>query len=103
MGKGKKWKQMLLPVTTEKELVGGSSSKTRVGPSQMKKKEKGKTPKNSKGNNVVKRKCYHCNHNGHWLRNCPKYLVEKKAEKEAQGKYDLLNVEMCLVEYDTSP
>ena len=28
-----------------------------------------------------------------------KYLVEKKAEKEAQGKHDLLDV---VVEYDTS-
>ncbi|KAA0042323.1 gag/pol protein [Cucumis melo var. makuwa] len=38
----------------------------------------------------------------HWLRNCPKYLAKKKVEKEAQGKYDLLAVETCLVEYDTS-
>ncbi|KAA0065367.1 gag/pol protein [Cucumis melo var. makuwa] len=49
------------------------------------KKEKGKTPKNSKGKKVVKGKCYHCNQKGHWLRNCPKYLAEKKADKEVQG------------------
>ena len=68
----------------------------------MKKKEKGKTPKNSKGKKVEKDKCYHCNQDRHWLRNCLKYLGEKKAEKEAQDKYDLLAVETCLVEYDTS-
>uniref|UniRef100_A0A9I9EJA9 Gag/pol protein n=1 Tax=Cucumis melo TaxID=3656 RepID=A0A9I9EJA9_CUCME len=52
----------------------------------MKKKGKGKTPKNSKGKKVAKSKCYHCNEDKHWLSNCPKYLAEKKAEKEAQGK-----------------
>ena len=65
------------------------------------KKEK-RTPKNSKGKKVAKGKCYHCNQDGHWLRNCPKYLVEKKAKKEAQGKYDLLALETYLVEYDSS-
>ncbi|KAA0032887.1 gag/pol protein [Cucumis melo var. makuwa] len=56
----------------------------------------------SNGKKVAKGKCYYCNENGHWLINCSKYLAEKKAEKEAQGKYDLLVVERCLVEYDTS-
>ncbi|KAA0064149.1 gag/pol protein [Cucumis melo var. makuwa] len=55
------------------------------------KKGKGKTPKQNKGKKTAEKgKCYHCGENGHWLRNCPKYLVQKKAEKEAQGKYDLL-------------
>ncbi|KAA0063913.1 gag/pol protein [Cucumis melo var. makuwa] len=45
----------------EKEFMGESSSKTKVGPSQIKKKEKRKTPKNSKGKKVAKGKCYHCN------------------------------------------
>ncbi|TYK08781.1 gag/pol protein [Cucumis melo var. makuwa] len=95
MGKGK---QVEANVTTiDKELVGGSSSKTRVGPSQMKKKRKGKNPKNSKGKKVVKGKCYHCNEDGHWSRNCPNNLVEKKAKKKAQGKYDLIAVETKLV------
>ncbi|KAA0041767.1 gag/pol protein [Cucumis melo var. makuwa] len=71
--------------TTEKELVGGSSFMTRVETLNMKKKRKGKTPKNSEGKKVAKGKCYHCNEDGHWLRNCPKYFAEKKAEKEAQG------------------
>ncbi|KAA0047411.1 gag/pol protein [Cucumis melo var. makuwa] len=80
-GKGKEVETNV--ATTEKELVGGSSSKTRVGTLNMKKKRKGKTPKNSKGKKVAKSKCYHCNEDGHWLRNCPKYLAEKKAEKDA--------------------
>ncbi|KAA0025844.1 gag/pol protein [Cucumis melo var. makuwa] len=62
----------------------------------MKKKEKRKT-KNSKGKKVAKGKCYYCNQDGHWLRNCLKYLAEKKSEKETQDKYDLLAIEMKLV------
>ncbi|KAA0047874.1 gag/pol protein [Cucumis melo var. makuwa] len=88
--------------TTEKEFIGGLSSKTKVRPSQRKKNGKGKAPKNSKGKKVAKDKCYHCNHDEHWLRNYPKYVTQKKAEKEALSKYDLLAVETCLVEYDTS-
>ncbi|TYK15840.1 gag/pol protein [Cucumis melo var. makuwa] len=62
------------------------------------KKGKGKTPKNRKGKNVAKGKCYLCNQNGHWLRNCPKYLAKKKAKKEAQGGIILKvwNMKGCL-------
>ncbi|KAA0048523.1 gag/pol protein [Cucumis melo var. makuwa] len=50
--------------TIEKTFMGRSSSKTKVGPSQMKKKGKGKTFKNTKGKKVAKGKYYHCNQNG---------------------------------------
>ncbi|KAA0050332.1 gag/pol protein [Cucumis melo var. makuwa] len=83
MGKGKEVEANV--ATREKELVGGSSSKTRVGTLNLKKKKKGKTPKNSKRKKVAKGKCYDCNEDGHWLRNCSKYLTKKKVEKEAQG------------------
>ena len=62
----------------------------------MKKKSKGKnkfpTNRKHKIQKEDKGKCFHCNENGHWKRNCPKYLAEKKAEKTQQGKYDLLVV-----------
>ncbi|TYK16526.1 gag/pol protein [Cucumis melo var. makuwa] len=83
MGKGKEVEANV--ATTEKELVGGSSFKTRDGTLNMKKKRKEKTPKNSEGKKVAKGKCYHCNEDGYWLRNCLKYLANKKDEKEAQG------------------
>ncbi|KAA0061924.1 gag/pol protein [Cucumis melo var. makuwa] len=77
--------------TTKGKFSRGSSSKNKTGPSkpklQIKKKGKGKTPKQNKGKKAAEKgKCYHCGQNGHWVRNCPKYLVEKKAEKETQGK-----------------
>ncbi|KAA0063982.1 gag/pol protein [Cucumis melo var. makuwa] len=91
MDKGKEVEAIV--ATLKKEFTRGSSSKTKVGHLQMKKKGKGKTPKKIKGKKVIKGKSYHCNQNGYSLRNFPKYL----AEKEAQGKYDLLTVEMKLV------
>ena len=100
MGKGMKVETNI--VITKKELVGGSSSKTSVGPSQMN-KGKRKTPKQNKVKKTTKKgKRYHCDENGHWLRNYLKYLAQKKAEKEAQGKYDLLVLETCLVENENS-
>ncbi|KAA0053218.1 gag/pol protein [Cucumis melo var. makuwa] len=58
------------------------------------KKGKKKTPKTSKAKKGAdKRKCFRCNQDWHWKRNCPKYLAEKKVGKAAQGKYDLLVVE----------
>ncbi|KAA0054767.1 gag/pol protein [Cucumis melo var. makuwa] len=58
----------------------------------MKKKGKGKTPKNSEGKKFAKGKCYHYNQNGYWLRNYLKYLTEKKSKKEAQEGEIILKV-----------
>ncbi|TYK25792.1 gag/pol protein [Cucumis melo var. makuwa] len=76
--------------TTKRKFSRGSSSKSKVGPSKpnrkIENKGKGKTPKQNKGKKTAeKSKCYHCGENGYWLRNYPKYLAQKKVEKEAQG------------------
>ena len=70
----------------------------------MKKKGKGKAATNLKGKKKIvdKGKCFHCNKDGHWKWNYPKYLVEKRAENENKGKYDLLVVQICLMQNDNS-
>ncbi|XP_075523993.1 uncharacterized protein LOC142556418 [Primulina tabacum] len=55
----------------------------------------------NKGNTAKpKGKCFHCGIDGHWKRNCPKYLADLKEKKK--GKYDLLVLESCLVTIDSS-
>ncbi|KAA0035551.1 gag/pol protein [Cucumis melo var. makuwa] len=69
---------------------------------QKRKGGKGKSPTvaaEGKGKTkiAIKGKCFYCNVDGHWKRNCLKYLAKKK---EKEGKYDLLVLETCLVKND---
>ena len=57
--------------------------------------------KSSSKDTKPKGKCFYCNKDGHWKRNCPKYLAELR-EKKATSKYDLLIIESLLVEDDKS-
>ncbi|KAA0032768.1 gag/pol protein [Cucumis melo var. makuwa] len=49
---------------------------------QKKKGEKGKNSTAAEGKGkakvAIKKKCFHCNVDGHWKRNCLKYLTKKK-------------------------
>ncbi|KAA0053407.1 gag/pol protein [Cucumis melo var. makuwa] len=87
-GKGKEVEANV--AITKGKFKRGSSFRSKSGPSKpnrkIEKKGKGKTPKQNKVKKTTEKgKCYHCGENGHWLRNCPKYLAKKKAEKEIQG------------------
>ena len=68
---------------------------------QLKKGAKGKGKKNNPKDKKPKGKGFHCGVEGHWKRNCNKYLSKLKDKKK--GKYDLLVSEACLVEDDLSP
>ena len=68
---------------------------------QPKKGTKVKGKKNNPKDKKPKGKCFHYGVEGHWKRNCNKYLSELKDKKK--GKYDLLVSKACLVEDDLSP
>ena len=67
-----------------------------------KKSSKSKENKNTKTSKrkTPKGTCFHCGVDGHWKRNCPKYLADLKEKKK--GKFDLLVLEACLVEDNSS-
>ena len=78
--------------------------KNNKGDSAGRPKKKQAAPKASdkmKGSNEKKPKgkCFHCGVDGHWKRNCNKYLSELKDKKK--GKFDLLVLEANLVEVDS--
>ena len=70
----------------------GRPKKKQAAPKESDKK-KGSKEKKPKG------KCFHCGVDGHWKRNCNKYLSELKEKKK--GKFDLLVLEANLVEVDS--
>ncbi len=51
-----------------------------------------------------KGKCFHCNVDGHWKRNCPSYLESLKNKKDtlSEGMLDLLVIETNLTVSSTS-
>jgi hypothetical protein len=53
--------------------------------------------------------CFQCKGDGHWKRNCPKYLTDKKAKKFNKGIFDIHVIDVFLTStfssawvYDTS-
>ncbi|TYK02153.1 gag/pol protein [Cucumis melo var. makuwa] len=99
-GKGKEVEANV--ATTKEKFKRGSSSKSKIGPSKsdrkIEKKGKGKTPKQNKGKKTTEKgKCYQCGENGHWLRNYPKYLAQKKVEKEMSRLEEDTNISLVLL------
>jgi hypothetical protein len=77
------------------------SGKSTKGPKGKKPQRDGKRvagpPKEPKANPRVK--CFYYNGDGHWKRNCPKYLEEKKADKviaRDKGIFDIHIIDIYL-------
>ena len=48
-------------------------------------------------------KYFYCKGNGHWKRNCPKYLADKKDGKVNKGMFDIHVIDVYLTSVHTSP
>ena len=100
-----KLKQMLLKANVAKAQSSSKKNKKKnkknEGRNKVANGGKFKKNKNNNQDKKPKGKCFHCGLDGHWKRNCKKYLEELKQKKK--GKFDLLVLEACLVENDLSP
>ena len=50
-----------------------------------------------------KTKCFYCKGNGHWKRNYPKYLVDKKDGKVNKDIFDIHVIDVYLTSINISP
>ena len=47
--------------------------------------------------------CFYCKGTGHWKRNCPKYLADKKDGKVNKGIFDIHVIDVYLTSVYSSP
>ena len=47
--------------------------------------------------------CFYCKGNGHWKRNCPKYLADNKDGKVNKGIFDIQIIDVYLTSVCSSP
>ena len=66
----------------------GSKGEENTNKSKNKPNKAGKGKNNSDG----KGKCFHCDQQGHWKRNCPLYLAELKKKKEGNVPISQIHV-----------
>ena len=89
--------------SSSKKKRKGNNNDCKPKKDNLKKEKKSSKALENKKNNDPKQKtpkgkCFHCNVDGHWKRNYPKYLAKLKEKKK--GKSDLLVLEACMVEQD---
>ena len=48
-------------------------------------------------------KCFYCKGTGHWRRNCPKYLVDKKDGKVNKGIFDIQIIDVYFTSVCSNP
>ena len=87
-------------VLTRDNLSKWKSSNKDISKPNEKVSKKSKKAKEQNHSRNSKGKCFHCDGEGHWRRNCPAYLAEL-AEKKKNGMTDLHVLEAFYAE-DTS-
>ena len=70
-------------------------SKEKASSSKGSKKRKRGTKKSKKGDSSNKDVCHHCKKTGHWKRNCPDYLKQKKENAPAAAPTGIFMMQKC--------
>ena len=72
------------------------NDKGKKGNSKKSGKPVANPPKKPKAGPKPETECFYCKGMGHWKRNCPKYLADKKAGKEKSGIFDIHVIDVYL-------
>ena len=72
------------------------NGKGKKGNSKKSGKPVANPPKKPKAGPKPETECFYCKGMGHWKRNCPKYLADKKAGKEKSGIFDIHVIDVYL-------
>ena len=59
--------------------------------------------KNPKSGSKPETECFYFKGTGHWKRNCPKYLADKKDGTVNKGIFDIQVIDACLTSVYSSP
>ena len=59
--------------------------------------------KKPKARSKPETECFYYKGNGHWKRNCPKYLADKKDGKVNKGKFDIHVIDVYFTSVHSSP
>ena len=95
----KKERQVLIDKTTSfKKRAKGKKGNFKKNGKQV------ATPmKKPKARPKPETECFYCKGNGHWKRNCPKYLADKKDGKVNKSIYDIHVIDVYFTSVHSSP
>ena len=84
-------------------LVSSKRARKRKGTSRRKGKQVATPVKKPKARSNPGTECFYCKGNGHWKRNCPKYLADKKDGKLNKSIYDIHVIDVYFTSIHSSP
>ena len=86
-----------------KPLVSSKWTKGRKGNFKKNSKQVAAQEKKLKSGPKPETECFYCKQTGHWKRNCPKYLADKKDGKVNKGILDIHVIDVYLLVFIATP
>ncbi len=86
-----------------RSLVSRKGQRERKGNFKQNGKQVVTPVKKTKAGPKPETECLHCKGNGHWKRNYPKYLVDKKDGKVNKGIFDIQVIDVYLTSVHSNP
>ena len=84
-------------------LVSRKEGKGKIGNFKKNGKKVATHVKKPKAGPKPETECFYCKGNGHWKRNCPKYLADKKDGKVNKGIYHIHVIDVYFTSVHSSP